>query len=76
MSEDIRRAFDRKEITSVSGSTFIIYEPAWWQFWRWLYFWLFATVSCRCSVTWEGRRVYLRGVGKKIVTESATKESV
>lgn len=61
-----RRAFDGKTVSGKEGSMFVVYEPAVWQFWRWLWFWI-AAPSGRCEVQFEGEKLTLRVVAHTLV---------
>ena len=62
----VRRGFDGKTMTTASGTVFRVYEPAWWQVWRWVYFWMFAPITARCQVTWNGEPMQVRAVAERL----------
>jgi len=69
-----RRAFDGMSITSAGGSKMRVYEPAWWQFWRWIYWALFARAKGHASVSWEGKRLKVRFVAETLRLLPSRKE--
>ncbi len=60
-----RRAFDGIEVESDPGpQRFEIYEPAWWQFGRWLHWWKFRRyhgyINMQCTVAGSAQKIRLR----------------
>ena len=62
-----RRGLDGVDLCAGAGHRFVVYEPAWWQIWRWVYLLFTRRPKGFTTLTHGDQRLRVRVLGEPVI---------